>query len=103
MGIPPIDPLNIPALTLANGNGNNVGYKIELTDLVFKGGKEMKVLKADGNFAKQTFKMKVSFPEFLVSGKYKSTGKALLIELQGDGDVTGTFSTYSNSFYYVCD
>lgn len=92
MGVPSMDPLLIPGLSIQTGNGTNFGYTVQFKDLIFTGAKDFEIADATIDMGGKLFKMKMRVPLFSVVGQYKSAGKVLLLQFEGEGEVKANIS-----------
>lgn len=100
--IPPLDPLNIPEITLEENSGAVV-FSSSYTNISVKGLSRFGISSVDVNSKIPEFKFKFYFPEIQIKANYSVTGKIMLMPLQGDGLVKANFSGYFLSLIFVCN
>lgn len=93
MGLPSIEPLKIPEVTLNNGQGASVSLNATLNNLVLAGGSKYELRKFDVDITKGSWYMEIYFPLIKMESDYKAKAKVLLLQFQGEGKAHGEFGT----------
>lgn len=91
LSIPPCEPLDIPKISLTQSAGP-ITLKSEYTNIKIYGPSkfQLKGIKVDP--IKDTFRLKLWFPELQMKSNYKIQGKILMMPLRGAGICSGNYS-----------
>lgn len=89
--IPPLDPLNIPEVTLEENSGAVV-FSSSYRNISVKGLSRFGISSVEVKPDIPEFKFKFYFPEIQIKANYSVTGKIMLMPLQGDGTIRANFS-----------
>lgn len=98
MGIPPLEPIHIPMITVDSGPGGDFQFDIRGKNADFHGLTNMKVQKAKMDVDKNLFTLEFTVDNVNITGQYGSTGKLLNIDVDGSGDM---FFYYSKNFFLL--
>lgn len=88
--IPPLDPLNIPEVTMEENSGAVV-FSSSYKNISVKGLSRFGISGVEVNPDIPEFRFKFYFPEIQIKANYSVTGKIMLMPLQGDGLVQANF------------
>lgn len=93
LGIPPLDPFRINSLVISQGATGALNLDLSFKNIDIVGFSNTKIDRAVG-FTKDPhtskFEMYASVPKLSIRGKYKASGRILLLPITGDGDAVIT-------------
>jgi len=95
LDVPPIEPLVIPELKMANGQGP-VRVRAIFTNITTIGPGNYSVNKVRVNISSYRFDMHLSLPKIDIHGNYDINGNVLLFPIQSHGDFWALFGKNSH-------
>lgn len=96
MGLPPVEPLEIPEIGLNTGTGGAVSMDATLYKAQIGGGSNFELRQMVANLKESTgeWYMEIYFPVITLDSDYKAKGKLLLVQFDGEGKAKGEFGIY---------
>lgn len=85
LGVPPIDPLQITALTIQQGRNSPISLKQEFKHILLTGISNTKLVTYKPNLDKYILRTEGITPRVNLAGDYKMTGRILLLPIVGNG------------------
>ncbi|XP_068629131.1 protein takeout-like [Battus philenor] len=89
-GIPPCEPLFIPALTIQQSSGP-ISVTSTYKDVTVRGPSAMRITNVSVDSRKHEVTAKLYIPEFRMKGHYSLSGKLLLLPIEGDGTFSAKY------------
>uniref|UniRef100_A0A0A9VS64 Protein takeout n=1 Tax=Lygus hesperus TaxID=30085 RepID=A0A0A9VS64_LYGHE len=83
--IPQIDPYKIIKVAIADSGNKNIALNLTFTDLVIHGLRSTKMVGSKTDFEKKHLEWDFEMPHLEFKGKQKTSGKFLLLPVQGEG------------------
>lgn len=90
LGVPPIDPLLISALTIQQGRNSPISLKQEFKNILLSGISETKLTTYKPNLDKYILRTEGITPRVNLAGEYTMTGRILLLPIVGHGQANIT-------------
>ncbi|XP_055375813.1 protein takeout [Condylostylus longicornis] len=85
---PPLEPLELDNISMGRG----AGFQAVFSDLLVNGGSNFQIEKLQSNITSLNFALQILLPNIDFVGKYSLRIKILLIDVNGKGDMKGSFS-----------
>ncbi|GLG99886.1 Takeout, isoform B [Gryllus bimaculatus] len=95
----PIDPLNIPLISIAKNNSFVPTLAFNYTDVTYEGWKDAVVLRSEINPKDNDFHMVIKIPRYVMRCLYDVTGSIVGIPLEGSGNLTLIFYNLTNDMH----
>ncbi|XP_075235445.1 protein takeout-like [Lycorma delicatula] len=84
--IPSLEPLEVDEIIVGEGSQGNIGLKLSCKKCKFYGLEKVKLEDVKIDLNKKHIQIDVSCPKIQIAGKYKASGKVLILPITGDGD-----------------
>lgn len=104
LNLPPIDPLHVKAINIAQGAESPVSIKLDLMEQDLIGLKDIKVHSVRGfetNPEGQVFSVNATAPQVQLVGNYKINGRVLVLPIQGQGRSNLTLENVKINLKYI--
>lgn len=96
--VPPLDPLKIKEIKVADGGDRQVGLTLIIKDADLFGFGNSDLRKTDFDFKKQKVSQEMFVPRTELISKYEVKGRVLLLPIIGNGDLNLTLVNYKMTY-----